>query len=255
MIRFLALWLLLFVIGIVAAVPVIVFLTHDLDLRFDAFLISMLSAAAGAILLLAFMPPLRDANRPALAPALRERAVANLATALGIVIAAAAVLRVLRVVPLQIFDWMRAALAIGAAIGFILAWRKPEALAPALLFAILGVTSGKLPIYASHVFESQPLVFRWIVFFGALAIAVFATIIASAIKMRRSAPGAAAVLESSLAPAVIAGTIVIGNVFWRPFLTAGWDLLANVFGAAAMALALVAAVVLVRSSATGKRLS
>jgi hypothetical protein len=137
---------------------------------------------------------------------------------------------------------MRALLAIAASIGFLAAWRKPAARPAAVLFAILGVTSGQLHRIGWHVFPSQPLAFRWIVFFGLVSLVVLATLFRLIAQIRDSSPEAAGLLEWSLAPATLASLIVIGNIFWRPYLTPGWDLLANVSGIAAMGLALLAAV-------------
>ena len=257
MIRFLGLWSLLLLIEFVIAVPMIRFVTHDIDLRYDMFLISLFSPAMGAVLLLAFLPPLRDADRPALAPAMRQRSVAILTILLTIVVAVVATLRVSRVAPAAAFDWLRGGFALAAAAIFAIGWWRtaapgcPDSGGPrssTLLFGVLGATSGRLQIFADRVFRTQPIVFRWIVFYGALSIAVVVAMTVTIRMMRRSAPEAAAVLEWALAPAFLAGLIVLGNMFWRPSLTPGWDLLANVLGAAAMALVLIASAAYYRCS-------
>jgi hypothetical protein len=272
--RFLVLWFLLLVVGLAVSVPLTITVTHNFDLRFEPFLTTILAPAVGALLLLLLMPPLRDRQFVAPSTALRRQPIANLAGVLVVTLGAVATLRVLRVLPPWGFDLLRGVLAIAAAIGFAAAWWKTNNsvsgsvnadrtrddfstthhrriagfLPAAALFALLGITSGQLHRIAEHVFPSQPLAFRWLIFFGLAAIFVLSTMFRAVECMRDSAPDAATLLEWSLAPATLASVIVIGNIFWRPYLTPSWEFLANVLGIAAVALALLASLAAARGN-------
>jgi hypothetical protein len=241
--RFLLLWLLLGIAGFAVAGLIRFALTRNLNLRFDAFLTTLLAPAVSTILLLWFIPALRDERFGSLANALRRPRVARGASLTVVFVALLAALIVFGVVPRWGFDLARGLLAIGAAIGFAVAWRRLRVagtlLTSSLLF-VLGATSGQLLRVAEHVFPAQPRAFRWIVFFGVASVIVLATTFRAVSRLRVSAPDAATLLEWALAPAAAAAIIVIGSIYWRPWLTPTWWLLANVLGCAAMGLALLA---------------
>ena len=242
--RLLVLWLVLAAIGFAVTIAMIAGVTRSFDLRFEPFLTAILAPAVNAALLLWIVPELRDRRFGSLATALRQQPVANLAAVLIVVLAALATLHVFGVAPKWIFALLRGLLAIAAACGLAFAWVRGRrgSLPAAALLAVLGATSGQLHRFAEHVFPAQPLAFRWLVFFGGLALVVLWIVFRAVEQLRDASPSAATLLESALAPAAMAAVIVIASVFWRPYLTASWWLLANTLGLAAMALAFLASV-------------
>jgi hypothetical protein len=241
--RFFALWLLLGVVGFAVAGALRFALTRNLDLRFDAFLATLLAPALNAILLLWLLPPLRDERFGSLSEAFRIPRVIQGARVLIVGLPVLSALILLGIVPRWGFDLVRGILAIAAAFVFARAWRRHRisgaGIAASLLFP-LGVTSGQLLPLAAHVFPTQPLGFRWIVFFGAATLIVLVMTFRAVNQLRISAPAAATLLETALAPAVAVALVVIGGMFWRPWLTPPWWLLANILGFLAIGFAFLA---------------
>jgi hypothetical protein len=241
--RFLMIWLLSCVTGLAVAGSIGFALTRHVDLRFEAFLATLIAPGVNALLLLRFVPELRDERFGSLAGALRGRAVSRAAMFIVAGVTLLSALIMFAVVPRWSFDLARGLLAACAAIGFAAAWRRhgtSGAVISASLLLMLAATSGQLLKIADHVFPSQPRAFRWIVFFGIVTTLVLAMTFRAVERLRDSAPDAATLLEWALAPATAAALIVMGNIFWRPWLTPTWWLIANVLGCVAMGLAFLA---------------
>jgi hypothetical protein len=242
--RFLFLWLLLGLLGLIVSTPLQFALVRNVDLRFEPFLTTLLGPALSAILLLRFVPELRDPRRGSLQSALREPHVANTVSILLLGTIATAAITMVGITPRWTFDLTRGLLAVGAAVLFARARQVPIA----ALLAILGVTSGQVAELARRTFLTQPVLFRWMVCFGVLTVLVLTIVLRTVTKLRESSPNASTFLEWSLAPASAAAVIVIGNLFWRPHLTPAWWLLANILGCLAMGVALLAALSLRKQS-------
>lgn len=237
----LGLWLLCLGVTLVVVLPIEFAMTRTVDLRYGPFLTVIVAPLVEAVVLLVGFPTLRD--RASLADALRRPAVARAASAMLVAVVAVAALWTMRLLPATVFSIARAALlAIGAAL-FLAAARQTRAAAgvAALMLGVAAIT-GRSQRLALHFFPAQPLLFRWIVFYGACAIVIVAALFWCASHLRRSSSDAAVLLEWSLAPALVASLIVIANVFWHPFLTSGWWMAANVLGVVAAAGVVVAGV-------------
>lgn len=248
--RLFLLWLLLLVAGFIVAEPLNVVVRHDVNLRFDAFLTLLLAPAVQAVLLFLFLPSLRDRRFVGPAQALAGSRVATVAGVLLIVVCAVSLLVVARALPREAFDVVRGVLALGAAAAFARAamQRVHGALGAAVLFAILGMTSGRLSGWGERIFPMQPLAFRWLVFFAVTTVVVLVAILMIVDRLRAGAPHAAILLEWSLAPATVAGLIVLANFYERPFITATKALLANALGLAAVGFAVLAGLAAARRS-------
>lgn len=242
--RVLVLWLVLGLVGLAVTVLMVAGVTRSFDLRFEPFLTAILAPAVNAALLLWLVPELRDRRAGSLASALRPRRISNPAGVLIVLLATLATLLVFGIAPKGVFALLRGLLALAAACGFAFAGFRGRrgSLPVAALLAVLGGTSGQLHRLAEWVFATQPLAFRWLVFYGVAAIVVVGVVFHAVERLRDAAPPAATLLEAALAPAALASVIVVGGVFWRPYLTPVWWLLANTLGLIAMALTFLASV-------------
>jgi hypothetical protein len=240
--RFFLLWLILFVAGFAIAEPLRFLLRHEVDVRFDAVLTLLLAPAVQAILLFTFVPSLRDRRFEAPGNALMVARLLTVAGLLLVILCTTTALAVVRILPLDAFDVVRGAFAVIAAGGFVRAATQgvKGAIGAAILFAILGVTSGHVAAIGERVFPTQPLAFRWLVFFGVTTLVLLAAILLLVDRLRSDTPHAATLLEWSLVPATVAGLIVLANFYQRPFIPATHALVANVLGLAAMGFAMLA---------------
>jgi len=249
--RFFLLWLLLLAAGALTAGPLGFALRHEVNVRFEAFLILLLAPAVQAVLLFLFVPSLRDRGLPGPGRALLASRLTAAASAILLVICGTAILVVARALPAATFDVVRGALLLVAAAAFARAAMLGVrgAAGAAFLLAALGLTSGHLATFAGRiVFPSQPLAFRLLVFFAGATLVVVVGSLSFAALLRRSAPNAAALLEWMLAPAAIAGVIVLGNFYQRPYVAATPAFVANALGLAGAGLATLGGLAAARRS-------
>lgn len=247
--RYLGLWLLLLVTSIVVAVPIALFLVRRVDLRLEPHLAALVAAGVNAALLLVFLPELRDPRFRTPAAALQSPWLARVATLIVAGVSILAVLSVLRAVPRESFDLVRGLLLLGSAFVFVAArWKRGAgaSVALVLLLSFAGAMSGRLEHLAAQVFPAQPLLFRWLVFFGVFATVALVTTLRNVTRLRSASEEAALLLEWSIAPAAIAAVIVAAGLYWRPWLTPGWWLLANVLGVLAAGLAFLSSLAALR---------
>jgi hypothetical protein len=258
--RILGLWLLLLIIELAAFLTIGGVALHQINLRFDAFLGALLAPAVQAVLLVAFVPALRDRNAASPREALQAKGVVPIAGFVLAAILAVAAANVLRLAPNRVFDYIRGAMLLASAIAFARARRYGAT----TLFAILGLLSGHFEQISEHVFPTQPLIFRWLVFFVPVTVIVLVALLvltknrtadnrqpitdnqAAVPGTRHPVPAseasANALLEYSLAPAAAAAIIVIANYYLRPFVPPTWLLLANILGLAAAGIVLLSGV-------------
>jgi hypothetical protein len=280
--RILGLWLLLLVIELAAFLTIGGVALHQINLRFDAFLGALLAPAVQAVLLVAFVPALRDRNASSPREALQATGAVPIA---GFVLAAILLItaaNVLRLAPNRVFDYTRGGMLLAAAVAFA----RARHYGATTLFATLGLFSGHVETISEHVFPTQPLIFRWLVFFVPVTIVVVVALLVitknrgagagyrgpgtedttpASRTLERSAenrqpttdnqaaaPGtrhpvllnasANALLEYALAPAAAAALIVVASYYLRPFIPPTWLLLANIFGLAAAGIVLLSGV-------------
>lgn len=234
--RFLGLWLLLLAIVIVTSLPIALFVIRRIDLRLEPHLTALVATGVNAALLLFFLPELRDPRFRSPFAALQAPWLARVTAMMVATIAGVALLNVMRVVQRESFDVVRGLLLLAAAFVFLAARWKRGAGASVVLIALLsfiGLMAGRLEHLAAQLFAAQPLLFRWLVFFAALTAVVLVTVLRNVTRLRAVAGHAALLLEWAIAPAAIAAVIVVASLYWRPWLTPGWWLLANVLGALA----------------------
>jgi hypothetical protein len=166
--RILGLWLLLLVIELAAFLTIGGVVLREVNLRFDAILGALLAPAVQAVLFISFVPALRDRNAASPREALQAKGVVPVA---GFVLAAILIVtaaNVLRLAPNRAFDYTRGGMLLAAALTFA----RSRRYAATTLFAILGVFSGHFEQISEHVFPTQPLIFRWLVFFVPVTISV-----------------------------------------------------------------------------------
>lgn len=249
--RFFLLWLMLFAIEALVAGIMGAVVLRSFDARFEPLLTGLLAPAVGATLLLWLFPRLRDSGFVMSAAALDSRSMAATACLL---LAAAAILSslvVLRAAPAGAFDVARGVASAAGCLAFVVAGsrgiRGAYPAAAILLFLVL--TTGRAERIAAHVLPSQPMGVRWLAFGAISATVVLIVFFRAVSSLRRSAPGTAAWLEWSLAPAMITALIVVSNFYFEPMLGPASSLAANVFGLAAVGLACLASIASLQRSA------
>jgi hypothetical protein len=172
--RILGLWLLLLVIELAAFLTIGGVALREVNLRFDAILGALLAPAMQAVLLVAFVRALRDRHAASPREALQAKGVVPVAGFILAAILLVTAANVLRLVPNRTFDYARGGMLLAAALTFA----RSRRYSATPLFAILGVLSGHFEQLSEHVFPTQPLIFRWLVFFVPVTVLVLVALLA-----------------------------------------------------------------------------
>lgn len=239
--RFLFLWIVLLCIDALASVAVTVGVWRQIDAGFAPLVRWTLAAPLQALLLLVFIPRLRGEHMPSIDVATsssRARSLLRMALAAASIGAILVVARVIRVDQLV---WLRVWFIALAVVALVLArQRSASTVATAALLVLVALNSaGVVPLpFAFRV----PTVIRWVVGYGAIGVVLVLLLLRLADRERGPRPAASAAFEWSLVPALAATLVVAANIFWRPFLTPGSALLAQMLGLAAATLIAVGAV-------------
>lgn len=233
--RFLVLWLVFAGIDAVTGLAITVGIARNIDARFEPLAAWALAAPVQALALLAAIPSLRGRPMTPLSAALSTRGAAIVGRVALVAIAAGAVAVVVRAIPVASLVWARIWFLALATVALLLVRpRKTWPLVTASLLALVALHSaGIVPLPLAF---RVPSVLRWIVGYGTAGISLVLLLLHLADRERDAHPAAAASFEWALIPALAASLVVSANIFWRPFLTPGSALVAQVLGIAAAAL-------------------